>query len=79
MSLLGSPPRTFGERYKEHFTAPSPISEQQGTAGHLTTVHNFKIIGREGHNMVRAMKQDIYVCMYIYIYIYIYVCVCMYE
>ena len=39
----------------------SPISENQNTTGHATTVKNFKIIGRMGQNMVRAIKEAIYI------------------
>ena len=53
--------RTFGERYKEHLKAPSPIYEHQNNTGHTTSVENFKIIGREGHNMARAVKEAMYI------------------
>ena len=53
--------RTFEERYKEHLKTPSSIFEHQNTTGHTTTVDNFKIIGREGHNMAKAIKEAIYI------------------
>ena len=31
---IGESPRTFGERYKEHLKAPSPICEHQSNTGH---------------------------------------------
>ena len=49
--------RTFEERYKEHLKAASPILECQNNTGHITSVENFKIIGREDHNMARAVKE----------------------
>ena len=52
--------RTFEERYREHCKGPSPIFEHNVT-GHTTSVENFKIIGREGHNMARAIKEAIYI------------------
>ena len=41
--------------------APSPIHEHQNSTGHITSVENFKIIGREDHNMARAVKEAIYI------------------
>ena len=52
---------TFGERYKEHLKAPSPIFEHQNNTGYTTSVETFKIIGREGHIMARAIKEAIYI------------------
>ena len=53
--------RTFGERYKEHLKAPSPIFEHQNTTDHITAVDSFQFIGNEGHNMARAMKEAVYI------------------
>ena len=53
--------RTFGERYKEHLKAPSAIFEHQNNTGHTPIVDNLKIIGREGHNMARTIKEAIYI------------------
>ena len=53
--------RTFEEQYKEHLKAFSPMFEHQNTTGNTTTVDNFKVIGREGHNMARAIKEAIYI------------------
>ena len=53
----GESSRTFGERYKEHLKAPSPIFEHQNNTDHTTSVENFKIIGREGHNITRTIKE----------------------
>ena len=58
---IGESSRTFEERYKEHLKAPSPIHEHQNSTGHITSVENFKIIGREDHNMARAVKEAIYI------------------
>ena len=53
--------RTSEEQYKEHLKVPSPISEHQKTTDHTATVDNFKITGREGQNMARAIKEAIYI------------------
>ena len=53
--------RTFGERYREHLKAPSPIYEYQNNIGYTASVENFKIIGREGHNMARRVKEAMYI------------------
>ena len=58
---IGESARTFKEQYKEHLKAPSPIFEHQNTTGHTTIVDNFKIIGREGHNMTKVIKGAIYI------------------
>ena len=58
---IGESARTFGERYREHLRAPSPIHEHQNNTGHTTSVENFRIIGREDHNMARAVKEAMYI------------------
>ena len=40
---------------------PSAIFKYQNTTGHITTVDNFQIIGREGNNIARAMKEATYI------------------
>ena len=57
---IGESSRTFGERYKEHLKAPSLIFEHQNNTDYTTSVENIKIIGREGHNMTRAIKEALY-------------------
>ena len=58
---IGESSRTFGERYKEHLKAPLPIYELQNNTGHTTSMENFKIIGRYGHNMARAVKEAMHI------------------
>ena len=53
--------RTFGERYKEHLKAPSAIHHHSTQTGHTTNHNNFQIIGREGHNLARNIKESIYI------------------
>ena len=58
---IGETSRTFGERYKEHLKAPSAIHHQSSQTGHPTNHNNFQIIGREGHNIARKIKESIYI------------------
>ena len=44
-----------------HLKSPSPIFHHHNTTGHMTTVDNFRIIGREGQNMARDIKEAIYI------------------
>ena len=57
----GETSRTFGERYKEHLKAPSAIHHHSTITGHTTNHNNFQIIGREGHNLARNIKESIYI------------------
>ena len=58
---IGETSRTFGERYKEHLKAPSAIHHHSTLTGHPTNQSNFQIIGREGHNLARNIKESIYI------------------
>ena len=58
---IGKTSRTFGERYKEHLKAPSAICHHSSLTGHPTNHNNFQIIGREGHNLARNIKESIYI------------------
>ena len=58
---IGELSRIFAERYTEHLKTPSPIFDHQNNTGYTTTVENFRIIGREGNNMARAIKEAIYI------------------
>ena len=44
---IGELSRTFGERFKEHLKAPSPIFDHYNTTGHQVSIENFSIVGRE--------------------------------
>ena len=57
---IGETSRTFGERYKEHLKAPSAIHHHSIQTGHTTNQNNFQIIGREGQNLARNIKESIY-------------------
>ena len=58
---IGETSRTFGERYKEHLKAPSAIHHHSIQTGHPTNQSNFQIVGREGHNLARNIKESIYI------------------
>ena len=58
---IGETSRTFGERFKEHLKAPSPIHDHSNTSGHTTTLDNFKVVGREEQNHSRLIKESMYI------------------
>ena len=53
--------RTFGERFREHLKATFPIYDHFNITGHNTTIENFSIVGREDQNLIRAIKEAIYI------------------
>ena len=53
---FGESARHIGEGYKEHSKTPSPIYGHYTTNGHLTSVDNFSIVGREVHGFARTVK-----------------------
>ena len=59
--FIGESSRTFGERFKEHLKAPSPIYYHQNITGHYTTTENFSIVQKEDQNLIRAIKEAIYI------------------
>ena len=58
---IGESSRTFGERFKEHLKAPSPVFDHFNTTGHQVSLENFSIVGREEQNLMRAIKQALYI------------------
>ena len=58
---IGETSRTFGERYKEHLKALSPIHHHSNQTGHPTSHNNFQIIGREGHILARNTKESTFI------------------
>ena len=58
---IGETSRTYGERHKEHLKAPLPIHHHSNQTGHPTSHNNFQIIGREGHNLARNIKESIFI------------------
>ena len=58
---IGETSRTFGKRYKDHLKDPSPIHQHSNQTGHPTSHNNFQIIGREGNNLARNIKESIFI------------------
>ena len=56
---IGETSRTFGERYKEQLKAPSAIHHHSSQTGYPNNHNNFPIIGREGHNLARNIKESV--------------------
>ena len=54
---IGESARNFAERFKGHHKALSPIFDHCNTTGHNININNFTIVGREGQNLTRAIKQ----------------------
>ena len=53
----GESARTFGERFREHLRAPSPVYNHNKITGHTTALENFRIVGREDHKIMRLIKE----------------------
>ena len=60
-NTLVNPSRTFGERFKAHLEAPSPIYDHSNITGHNVTMENFSIIGREDQNLCRWIKEALFI------------------
>ena len=58
---IGKSSRIFGERFKEHQKAPSPIFDHYNTTGHKISLENFHIVGREDQNLMRTIKEALYI------------------
>ena len=58
---IGESSSTFGERFKEHLKDLFPIYDHQNITGHDTTIENFSIVEREDQNLIRAIKEAIYI------------------
>ena len=56
---IGESGRTFGERFREHMRAPSPILDHHNITGHEVSLNNFSIVGREDQNIARTIKEAI--------------------
>ena len=55
---IGESSRTFGERFKEHQKAASPIFDHFNTTDHSISVENFNIVGRVDQNLKRSYKRS---------------------
>ena len=58
---IGESSRTFGERFREYLKAPSPIYDHSNITGHNVTINNFSIVGREDENLMRTIKEGLYI------------------
>ena len=58
---IGESSRTFGERYREHMRAQSPIIDHQNTTGHEVSLDNFTIVGREDNSIARNIREAIFI------------------
>ena len=58
---IGESARTFGERYKECQKSPSPIHDHFTISGHTVSVEDFSILAREDQNLLRTIKEAIYI------------------
>ena len=58
---IGETARTFGDRFKEHLKAPSPIYDHSNTSGLTTNINNFSIVGREEQNLSRLIKESMFI------------------
>ena len=58
---IGETSRTFGERYREHLKAPSPIHDHSNISGHTTSLDNFSIVGREEENLSRLIIESMFI------------------
>ena len=58
---IGESSRTFGERFKEHQKVSSPIYDHHNNSGHLVSLDNFSIVEREDQNLMRTIKEALYI------------------
>ena len=61
VEYIGGTSRSLWEWHKEHLKGPSPIHAHIQQTGHNTTSNNFNIIGREDRDLVRTIKEAIYI------------------
>ena len=58
---IGESARTFAERFKEHQKAPSPVYDHSIRSGHEVNLDNFSIVGRKDQNLIRTIKEALYI------------------
>ena len=58
---IGESSRSFGERFKEHQKAPSPIFDHFNTTGHSIIIDNFSIVGCEDQYLNRTIKEALFI------------------
>ena len=52
---------TFGDRFREHLRAPSPIHQHSQSTGHQVDLECFTITDREAQGTTRIIKEDMYI------------------
>ena len=57
----GESARKSAERFKEHMKSLSPIYDHYNTSGHNVTIENFSIAEREDQNLMKNVKQALYI------------------
>ena len=62
-AYLGESGRSFGERVKEHFKAPSPIHLHSTTTGHPMDPEQFNIVHKEVNSHSRTIKEAMFIHM----------------
>ena len=58
---IGESAQNFEERFKEHLKAPLPTHDHSNISGHTVTLDNFSILGREDQNLMRTIKEALYI------------------
>ena len=58
---IGETSITFGERFKEHMKAPSPIHDHSNITGHTTSLEKFSIVGRKEQNLSKLIKESMFI------------------
>ena len=58
---IGESGRNFGDRFREHLRAQSPIHLHSQTTGHQVDLECFTIIDREAQGATRTIKEDMYI------------------
>ena len=58
---IGESSRTFREEVQGTSEDPSPIFDHYDTTGHKVSLDNFSIVGREEQNLMRTIKEALYI------------------
>ena len=58
---IGESARNFADRFKEHQKSPSPIFDHHNNTGYNINITNLSIVGREDHNLTRAIKEALFI------------------
>ena len=58
---IGESSRNFGERFKEHQKALSPIFDHYTITAHNIKLENFSIVGKEDQNLKKAIMEAMYI------------------